>query len=241
MNAKSQDSQSEKADRVTSGILLRAAQIVVVFVMLAIILFGAAGRLAWTWAWVFLAINLTAVFINGAFMLRKNRETIAERGRGKFTSDWDRVVSSLWSLAEYILLPLTAGLDARFGWTPEPGLPWHLAGAFVMLCGLQLSTWAMTTNAFFATTVRIQEERGHTVCRTGPYRFVRHPGYLGFVLLSISTAFVLGSWWALIPAVAAAGIMTVRTALEDRMLRADLPGYSEYAAQVRYRLLPGVW
>jgi len=220
---------------------MRARTIAISFVVLALLLFVGAGRLDWTWAWVYLGINLLTVLIGGTILLRSSPETIAERGRPREMRDWDMIVTGLWSLFQYLLLPLVAALDVRFAWTREPGLAWHLAGAVVVALGLGLSAWAMQANAYFSTVVRIQKERGHTVCRSGPYRFVRHPGYLGYSLHSLGMAVLLGSWWALIPGVAAVAAMTTRTFLEDRTLHAELPGYPDYAAQVRYRLLPGVW
>ena len=111
----------------------------------------------------------------------------------------------------------------------------------MVAAGLALSGWAMIVNAYFSTVVRIQRERGHTVCRTGPYRFVRHPGYVGFMLQSLGIPLLLGSWWALLPGFAAIAVMIIRTAFEDRMLQAELPGYQEYVRDVHYRLLPGIW
>lgn len=99
----------------------------------------------------------------------------------------------------------------------------------------------MTANTYFSTAVRIQSDRGQTVCSTGPYRFVRHPGYVGFVLQSISVPFLLGSLWALIPGIVATVLMIIRTSLEDRTLQAELPGYQDYVHKVRYRLVPGIW
>jgi protein-S-isoprenylcysteine O-methyltransferase Ste14 len=99
----------------------------------------------------------------------------------------------------------------------------------------------MIANAFFSTAVRIQSERGHTVCRSGPYRFVRHPGYVGFILQSLGTPVLLGSWWALIPGVTAVVFMIIRTSWEDRTLQAELPGYRDFVQEVRYRLVPAIW
>jgi protein-S-isoprenylcysteine O-methyltransferase Ste14 len=107
--------------------------------------------------------------------------------------------------------------------------------------GLGLGGWAMLANAYFSTAVRIQSDRGQTVCRSGPYRFVRHPGYVGFMLQSLGTPLLLGSSWALIPGITAVALMAIRTSWEDRMLQAELPGYPDYAQQVRYRLVPGIW
>lgn len=234
-------SSAENQQNVVKGIIARFTQIVIFMVAQAVILFLAVGRLNWIWAWVFLGISLAMVLINSTFMLRTNPETIAERGRPKGTKDWDKVVSGLWALAIYLALPIIAGLDVRFGWTGEFGTMWHIVGAGVFAVGGGLGGWAMITNAYFSTAVRIQSDRGQTVCSTGPYRFVRHPGYVGFILQSLSTAILLGSLWALIPGIMAAVLMIIRTSLEDRTLQAELPGYPDYVEDVRYRLIPGVW
>ena len=104
-----------------------------------------------------------------------------------------------------------------------------------------LIVWAMAANAFFSKVVRIQDDRGHTVATGGPYRIVRHPGYVGGILFELATPIMLGSWWALIPGGFTALFFVVRTALEDKTLHEELPGYAEYAQQTRYRLLPGIW
>jgi protein-S-isoprenylcysteine O-methyltransferase Ste14 len=241
MNTRVAIPPSEKHPNITAGIVRRFAQIAIGFVIEAAILFLAAGRLTWVWAWVFLGISLVSVFINGTFLLRTSPETVAERGQYKEMQDWDKIVSGLWSLAQFLLLPLSAGLDVRFGWTSPVSIAWHSAGAAALAAGLGLSGWAMIANAYFSTVVRIQLDRGHTVCRTGPYRFVRHPGYVGFMLQSLGIPVLLGSWWALIPAVLATTLMIIRTSFEDRMLQAQLPGYQGYIRDVRYRLLPGIW
>ncbi len=131
-------------------------------------------------------------------------------------------------------------LDVRWGWTRQLSAAWNLAGAVVLAPGLGLAGWAMIANAYFSTAVRIQSDRGQTVCRSGPYRFVRHPGYVGYILQPLGTALLLGSLWALIPGLVAVILMGIRTILEDRLLQAKLPGYREYAQQVRYLLVPGV-
>jgi len=107
--------------------------------------------------------------------------------------------------------------------------------------GMALAVWAMVSNRFFSPVIRIQHERGHTLVTAGPYRFVRHPGYVGAIVAMLCGGIVLGSWWALVP-LAPFGILVLRrTVMEDRMLREQLAGYAGYAAQVRYRLLPGLW
>ena len=142
---------------------------------------------------------------------------------------------------QFLMIPLVAALDMRFAWTLNIGVTWHVVGAVLFAAGLGLFGWAMITNAYFSTAVRIQSERGQTVCRTGPYTFVRHPGYTGTLLQSIGMPLLLGSWWALIPGLLAAGLMTARTTFEDRALQAELPGYVDFVQNVRYRLIPGIW
>jgi protein-S-isoprenylcysteine O-methyltransferase Ste14 len=220
---------------------MRFGMIAVTLIVQAALLFGGAGRLDWPWAWVYLGISLATVLINGTIMLHTSPETIAERGRPKEMQGWDKAVSGVGGTAMYLALPLVAGLDARFGWTRDLGVIWHVAGAVVLTVGFGLTAWAMISNAYFSTAVRIQMDRGHTVCRRGPYRFVRHPGYVGMALQSLGMPFLLGSLWALLPALAAAIPMVIRTRLEDRMLHAELPGYQDYAQEVRYRLIPGIW
>jgi protein-S-isoprenylcysteine O-methyltransferase Ste14 len=241
MNTKPEMPITEKRPSVAAGIAARVGTVAFFIVLQAGILFLAAGRLNWTWAWVYLGICLVSVAINGTIMLRTSPETIAERGRPQETRDWDKVIGGLWALVLYLVLPLVAGLDVRFGWTRELGAAWNLAGAAVLAVGLGLGGWAMIANAYFSTAVRIQSDRGQTVCRTGPYRFVRHPGYVGFTLQSLGTPLLLGSLWALIPGITAAALMVIRTSFEDRMLQTELPGYRDYARQVRFRLVPGVW
>jgi protein-S-isoprenylcysteine O-methyltransferase Ste14 len=223
-----------------AGIAIRLATIFFMLGLQGALLFGAAGRFDWIWAWIFLGLNLAVILVNGIFM-RKNPATIAERGRPKEFKTWDKVVGGLWGVMHYLALPFVAGLDARFGWTRGLGQAWNIAGAVLFAAGMALFSWAMITNAFFSTTARIQSDRGQTVCRSGPYRFVRHPGYIGAILQSQGTAILLGSLWSLIPAAVAAVCMIIRTALEDRMLQNELTGYKEYVRDVPYRLVPRIW
>jgi len=241
MNTKSEISPNENHANLVAGILMRIGTVAIFFVMIAAILFISVGRLNWTWAWVYLGICLVSLIINASIMVRTSPETIAERGRPQETKDWDKVVGGLWALAIYFALPLVAGLDVRFGWVRVPSVAWHITGAVVLAVGLGLSAWAMIANAYFSTAIRIQSDRGHTVCRSGPYRFVRHPGYVGFILQSLSVPFLLGSLWALVPGIIAAVLMGIRTSLEDRTLQAELPGYQDYVQEVRHRLIPGIW
>jgi protein-S-isoprenylcysteine O-methyltransferase Ste14 len=241
MNTEPDIPPTENRPSVLAGILKRTGTVAIFFVLIAAILFLAAGRLNWIWAWVYLGISLVSVLINAPIMLRTSPETIAERGELKMTENWDKVVSGFYALAMYFALPLVAGLDVRFGWAPDPSVAWHIAGAIVLAVGLEVTSWAMLANAYFSTAVRIQSDRGQTVCSTGPYRFVRHPGYVGVILQCISAPILLGSLWALIPGITATVLIVIRTSLEDRTLQAELTGYQDYVQEVRYRLVPGIW
>jgi protein-S-isoprenylcysteine O-methyltransferase Ste14 len=208
-----------------------------VLAVLAAALFGSAGRwdLPFFWGW----LGLWAVFLPVAALLmdpglRQERRRPGPGGKDR----WFRRLL----LPPAVALLVVAGLDAgRFGWSGSFS-PWVQA-AGLAACGaaLALPFWAMMTNRFFSPVVRIQEERGHHVITGGPYRFVRHPGYAGLIAFNLACAVALGSWWVLLPAAVYAGMVVRRTALEDRFLHAELKGYADYAARVRYRLLPGVW
>jgi protein-S-isoprenylcysteine O-methyltransferase Ste14 len=168
-------------------------------------------------------------------------ELIAERGQPRENvKGWDKAISGLLLIPTLGVL-VVAGLDERFGWSPALPLAAHLAGLALMVLGQALFTWAMASNKFFSTAVRIQMDRSHTVATGGPYRYVRHPGYVGYIVTVLAVPLILGSLWALIPEGLVTCLFIVRTALEDRTLREELDGYEDYALHVRYRLLPGVW
>ena len=241
MKINSLTATDQRQPALAEGIFRRLRQITVVFTFQAVVLFLAAGRMEWPWAWVFLLICIVSVSINAIIMLRTSPQTIAERGAARETKGWDKIVGGLWSVSVFLAVPLVAGLDARSGWTQGLSAACNIASAVALASGLGFAGWAMISNAFFSTAVRIQRDRGQTVCRSGPYRYVRHPGYAGFILQSLATPFLLGSVWALIPGLVAAALMVARTSFEDRMLQNELDGYLEFALEVRYRLIPGCW
>jgi protein-S-isoprenylcysteine O-methyltransferase Ste14 len=236
------NTNSSQSDQSLLGnIVKRMVQVALLVAFMAVVLFLSSGRLNWMWAWIFIGLNLIGVLINSIILLRYNPETIAERAEAEGMKDWDKIVSGLWAVTYYILMLLVAGLDTRFGWTPLLALALYVAGGIVFVLGFAFFSWAMISNAYFTAVVRIQAERGQTICTTGPYRFVRHPGYVGAIIQSLATPLLLGSLWALIPGGVAAILMVTRTALEDQTLHQELDGYQDYAQQVRYRLLPGIW
>jgi protein-S-isoprenylcysteine O-methyltransferase Ste14 len=243
MNGEEATRQVGGSDSVTRGILKRALQLGIQFVLLAAILFLSSGRLDWWFAWVYLGIFVLGVAANSYVLLRTNPDLIAERAR-QFTPEtknWDRILATLWGLMSGIVALMVAGLDKRFGWSPQIPLTVQLIAMLFHMFGSAFSAWALVSNAFFAGTVYVQIERGHAVVSAGPYRIVRHPGYAGWILSGLAVPVMLGSWWALVPATLAQAALVLRTALEDRTLREELPGYEEYAQRVRYRLLPGIW
>jgi len=207
-------------------------------------LFLSVGRLDWVWGWVLLGL-LAAVFISHVLILvPTNPGLLAERSKGirqEGAKSWDKWVAVFAAGMGTMVTWVVAALDARFEWSASVPLALHVGGLVGSVLGWALFMWAMGANAFFSEAVRIQEERGHTVATGGPYRYVRHPGYVGAILALLATPLLLGSLWAFIPVGLAAIGYVVRTALEDKTLQEELDGYTEYAQQTRYRLLPGVW
>ncbi len=233
--------QQKQHFNVTGGVIKRMVQVAAIIVLQGAILFISAGRLDWVMAWVYVLVYFAVVGFNSLVLIPRNPDLIAERGQPQQNvKSWDKTLSGLVGVASLGSL-VVAGLDVRWGWSPEFALAILVAGTLLLVAGYALFSWAMVSNAFFSTLVRIQQDRSHTVATQGPYRFVRHPGYVGWILLSIGTPLMLGSWWALIPEALSAVLMVVRTALEDRTLQAELAGYKDYVAQVQYRLLPRVW
>jgi protein-S-isoprenylcysteine O-methyltransferase Ste14 len=213
----------------------------------AAMLFIPAWRLDWVMGWVYVALWLLWHSALALILIPTNPELLAERARPqKGSKSWDVKLLSFTGLAT-LALGILAGFDVRLGWTAQAlsggqvSLLLQVAAAVIAALGYALSVWAMTANAFFSVTVRIQEDRGQTVATGGPYRVVRHPGYVGSVAFNLLSPIMLGSLWALIPGVLAALAFVIRTALEDRTLQQELPGYVEYAQRTRYRLVPGIW
>jgi protein-S-isoprenylcysteine O-methyltransferase Ste14 len=203
--------------------------------------FVPAGRLDWWAGWRFLALFFAASLALYAWLRRRDPDLVAERQQsGPGVERWDRVIMGLYTPL-LLTLPVVAGLDAgRFGWS-APSLPVQLLGWLLLAVALAIVTWTMAANTYLSERVRIQEERGHHVVTGGPYRYVRHPMYVGVILALLGAPLALASLWALIPAAACAVLFVVRTALEDQTLQERLPGYQEYAGRVRYRLFPSVW
>ena len=213
---------------------------VVFLAIIAVLLFGSAGRLDWLMGWAYLAI-LTASSI--IIIVLGDREMLLVRaGREKGTTKWDPIIAGLAFLLFWPGANVVAALDyGRFHWSPTIPLPVQLIALIPVAFGLAFAAWAMVVNKFFAKCVAIQTERDHVVITTGPYAYVRHPGYAGSFIAYITLPIALGSLWALLPAAAGLSLWVVRTFLEDKTLQKDLEGYTEYAQQVPWRLIPYIW
>ena len=205
-------------------------------------LFLSAGTLQWPHGLAFLAVFFILVLVSIAWLWRVNPEIFAARRRvtGEGTKSWDVVLISIL-LAGFLAVLIVAGLDGgRFYWAPAPF--WVvLVGYVLLLLGCLGSGWAQAVNRHFEPSVRIQTDRDHHVITTGPYAFVRHPGYVSGALLVVGIALALGSLWALLPAALVGVVLVIRTNLEDATLQRELPGYAGYAARVRRKWIPGVW
>jgi protein-S-isoprenylcysteine O-methyltransferase Ste14 len=208
---------------------------------MGVALFWSAGRIDWWPAWAAVAVWLAWFTATDILILRSNPGLMAERlapPRGAKT--WDRAILSILRLAQLVRY-IVAGLDQRYGWTGGFLLAAQIAGLTVCVLSYSLLGWAMASNTFFSQIVRIQSDRDHAVATDGPYRYVRHPAYAGMILFELAMSALLASWWSFIPSGLCAILLILRTALEDRTLQTELTGYVDYARQVRYRLLPGIW
>ena len=201
-------------------------------------LLGSAGRLDWPHAWVLLGLSLVAGL---AFTVGRSPELAAERRNVKAGKSWDKVLVGITVLFGPMAVWITAGLDDRFHWSNGISSLAFAAGLASAVLAAVLIAWAMRSNRFFSSVVRIQKDRGHAVADGGPYRFIRHPGYAGASLFILVTPLILGSYWALLPAAATVSVMVLRTIMEDVTLHKELEGYAAYARRVRYRLLPAIW
>ena len=199
----------------------------------------------WGWweAWVYLIFCIVSFAISRLLAARKNPDIIKERAQfmqHDNTQSWDKLLAPFSGIGGG-LIPLIAGLDALFGWSHAYSINLKILALIIILAGYVLGSYALIANRFFSGTVRLQTERGHHVISGGPYRWIRHPGYVGGILTYLATPIFLDSVWVFLPAVFVTLVLVIRTALEDRFLQNELQGYREFAQRVRYRLFPGIW
>jgi protein-S-isoprenylcysteine O-methyltransferase Ste14 len=217
--------------------------LIIVPLMLATLLLS-AGRFNWWEAWAYTGTGLLVLIGSRVVMIRKNPDLALERSQALGKEDvkeWDKLLMPFTALIAPFISWIVAGLDQRFGWSAD--LPnWIQIFALVVIqLGSLVGSWAMVANRFFSSQVRIQTDRGHSVVRGGPYQYVRHPGYAGGLVSWLAAPVFFSSWWLIIPTLIAITASVIRTALEDRTLQDELPGYREYAEEVKYRLIPGIW
>lgn len=229
--------QSTESTRIIRRWVIRT---IVGSIVMGVILFWGAGTLRWWMGWVYTGF-LLLIGVLTAFLVDPG--LLAERSTRNHPDQktWDVVLFRTYGLLHGLGIPLVSALDLRYGWEPEIA-NWIVFTAFLFFSGgWVINLWAMMANKFFAEVVRLQTDRGQVVVSHGPYRFIRHPGYLGGIVIALATPILLGSLWGFLVGAAVAGLLVLRTILEDRTLKEELPGYREYARAVRYRLLPRIW
>jgi protein-S-isoprenylcysteine O-methyltransferase Ste14 len=203
-----------------------------------------SGDIHWIEAWALAVLVLVVTIASRILAIRKNPDILQERASfmdAEGIKSWDKKIVPLLAFVVPAIIYVVFGLDHRFSWSLPVSTFMKVAGFIALIFGYLLSTWAMVANRFFSSVVRIQKERGHVVCDTGPYQWVRHPGYLGGLISWVGIPLFVGSLWGYLPVLLIIILYILRTQLEDQTLQAELPGYQEFARQTRYRLLPGVW
>ena len=232
--------ESEKL-RPGVGEILRA---LVFFLLIPLVPMLAAGDWGWAQGWLYAFITVGMSILSRVLVYKKSPDLFKERAsyaKAEGVKPWDKKIVPFITLYLPLATLIVAGLNERFGWPPEVPLWLVWVSLVVILLGYAFGMWAMLSNPFFSAVVRIQTERGHQTVEAGPYHYVRHPGYSSGIFTWLAIPLLLGSYWALIPALAACGLTVLRTKLEDKTLIEELPGYKEYTQRTRYRLLPGVW
>ena len=214
--------------------------VAMLIIVISGLIFRFADYLQWSLLSFYFALMIATVAINLACLMRWNPELIWRRvGFKSGAKRWDIAFLIIW-FAPTVIAVFVVAYDTATGINGAPGAAWFV-GMIIFVGSWALSNWAMVVNPFFEKTVRIQTEHEHHVIDNGPYAFVRHPGYVGFIGWLISTPILLSSIGAFVPALLAVSGLVFRTVLEDRTLQAELAGYDSYAARVRFRLIPGIW
>jgi protein-S-isoprenylcysteine O-methyltransferase Ste14 len=216
----------------------------VVYLLIPLILLICGGDLGWWQAWLYSLLIVVAGLGGRMWAEQRHPGLLAERQNIENFQNakaWDKVLAPLMAVTVGYPMVVVAGLDHRYNWSSEFPL-WLIVIGFILISfGYAFAAWALAENRFFSSVVRIQTDRGHVVCDSGPYQFMRHPGYAGNILALFGIVLALGSVWTLIPAAVASIIAVIRTALEDQTLLDELPGYRDYARRVRYRLIPWIY
>lgn len=218
--------------------------IIVTYISVPIILLVCGGDVCWWQGWVYFMLLFLAGIGGRVLAEKRHPGILVERvnmQKAQKAKPWDKVLAPLMAISLTFPIVIVAGLDHRYGWTPMFSTSLQIVGLVLITIGYAFATWALVENRFFSSTVHIQTERGHTVCDSGPYRVVRHPGYAGNLLAVVGIIMALNSLWTIIPAVVALVIAVMRTSLEDKTLQGELTGYLDYTKRVSYRLFPGIY
>ena len=213
---------------------------VIMYVFIALALFLPAGTIFWLQGWIYIILMISFSTSLMTYLTKKDPELLKARAKTKTTESWDKKIGIIGT-PFFILMYILPGFDAvRFRWSKLP-LYISIIGFIGMILAVILFSLVIRENRYLSRVVEIQEERGHRVITTGPYRIVRHPMYLAVIFLYISHCIALGSLYSLIPCVCIIITIILRTIREDKMLHEQLEGYKEYAQKTRYKLIPGIW
>ncbi len=232
----------EESNKLTKSGIRYIIAMFILLIIQAIILFACSSTIYLPRAWFFLSITFIYYLLSTIILYRVNPELINQRGDIKPDAKlWDQFLMRAHNIMLIFIMPAIIGLDVgRFHWS---GISFYyiIPGLVLYITSVILINWAMIVNPHFEATVRIQKDRNHKVITTGPYKIVRHPGYLSGILWSIAVPLIIGSTFGLISGGIAIILLIIRTFLEDKTLYNELDGYSEYVERVKYRLFPGIW
>lgn len=230
--------ESNQREKLGISLYLKSISIFLIFILVT---FLAAGTLTYWQGWVFNGLNILFILLTYLLLIDR-KDVIKERLKpGEGIKSWDRLYYMVSTPLFFVMFIVSILDAARFSWRPTVPFLMMILGIFLYGLGQTILLWAKRTNRFFSSVVRIQHDRNQTVCTDGPYRFIRHPGYLGGLIFTIGTPLLLGSYWGLLPAVLSVIVLIWRTRLEDVTLRKELPGYTLYTTQVKKRLIPYLW
>lgn len=218
-------------------------QLVLVLFILPMLPMIISGAWDWWEAWAYAIVSIVGFIASRGLAARRHPGILEERSRSmglQGAKPWDRVLAPAMAFGGVLILAV-AGFDKRYGWSAPFSTAANIAALVMIILGYVLGTWALVENKFFSGVVRIQDDRGHHVVTTGPYRLVRHPGYAGTLLVYLMMPLLYDSIWAFLPAVLMLLVTVMRTSLEDGTLQEELPGYRGFMQKTRYRLVPGIW
>jgi len=220
----------------------QAGETIGFFVVFALALFLPAGTLSWTAGWIFLLLFFSFYFAVTLWLYRHNPGLMKERMRlgAPDQQGWDKVLFPVMEIFFIVWLILMSFDAVHFQWSSMP-LWVQIIGTLILLCSFYFLFRTFRESSYLSPVVRVQEERGHTVVSTGLYHYVRHPMYMAILVFIVGTSLMLGSWYGLIFVIICMAILARRAVLEEQMLLKELPGYADYKAQVKYRLIPYIW